>query len=98
MAPTRTSPELAALGFAPNHAKRLVLLSDGNQTDGDVWRRFAQLQMQGVRVFAVPASVLWTTMLGSKRSKGHLACGAAKQAMVRVRVFARTDGGARVGA
>jgi uncharacterized membrane protein len=87
---------LAALGFAPDHAKRLVLMSDGNQTEGDVWRSYAQLQMQGVRVFAVPASVsvdndAWVeaieTAPGIRRGEA---------AMVKVRVFARTDGAAKV--
>jgi hypothetical protein len=30
--------DTSLFGFAPNLAKRLVLISDGNQTDGDVWR------------------------------------------------------------
>lgn len=43
--------------FAPGYAKRVVLLSDGNQTEGDVWRAMLRLQAEGVRVFAVPAAV-----------------------------------------
>jgi Mg-chelatase subunit ChlD len=43
--------------FAPGHAKRIVLLSDGNQTEGDVWRAMLRLQAEGVRVFTVPAAV-----------------------------------------
>ncbi|MGH8629885.1 MAG: VWA domain-containing protein, partial [Burkholderiales bacterium] len=43
--------------FAPGHAKRVVLLSDGNQTEGDVWRAMLRLQAEGVRVFAVPAAI-----------------------------------------
>ena len=48
---------LAAFGFAPNHAKRLVLFSDGNATDGEVWRALPRLQSLGVRIFALPAVV-----------------------------------------
>jgi len=49
---------LAALpGFAPGLAKRIVLLSDGNQTEGDAWRAMLRLQAEGARVFAVPATV-----------------------------------------
>jgi len=49
---------LAALpGFAPGHAKRIVLLSDGNQTEGDAWQAMLRLQAEGARVFAVPAPV-----------------------------------------
>ncbi len=47
--------ELALSGFAPNHPKRLVLFSDGNQTAGDVWRALPSLRAQNVRVFTVPA-------------------------------------------
>ena len=47
----------ALLGFAPGHAKRLVLMSDGNQTAGDVWRALPRLQSERVRVFALPATV-----------------------------------------
>jgi uncharacterized membrane protein len=48
---------LAALpGFAPGLAKRVVLLSDGNQTEGDAWRAMLRLQAEGARVFAVPAT------------------------------------------
>ncbi len=49
---------LAALpGFAPGLAKRVVLLSDGNQTEGDAWQAMLRLQAVGARVFAVPAPV-----------------------------------------
>lgn len=44
-------------GFAPGYAKRLVLMTDGNQTEGDVWRALPQLQADHVRVFAVPATI-----------------------------------------
>ena len=47
--------DMAAFGFAPNHAKRLVLMTDGNATDGDVWRALPRLAAQGVRIFALPA-------------------------------------------
>jgi uncharacterized membrane protein len=47
----------AALGFAPGTAKRLVLVSDGNATRGDVWRALPQLQAERVRLYAMPAAV-----------------------------------------
>ncbi len=43
------------LGFHPDYAKRLVLITDGNQTQGDVWRELPRLQAERVRVFALPA-------------------------------------------
>jgi Ca-activated chloride channel family protein len=47
----------ALLAFAPEYAKRLVLMSDGNQTDGDVWRAVPRLRSERVRVFTLPATV-----------------------------------------
>jgi hypothetical protein len=44
-------------GFDQGLAKRIVLVSDGNQTEGDVWRAMLRLQAEGVRVFAMPAAV-----------------------------------------
>ncbi|UCH47042.1 MAG: VWA domain-containing protein [Betaproteobacteria bacterium] len=46
----------AMFGFAPNHARRLVLISDGNETRGDLWRAVARLRGEQVRVFAMPAA------------------------------------------
>ena len=46
----------ALFGFAPEYAKRLVLMSDGNQTVGDVWRALPRLQSEHVRVFTLPAT------------------------------------------
>ncbi len=47
----------AMFGFAPHHARRLVLISDGNQTRGEVWRAVSRLQGEAVRTFAIPAAV-----------------------------------------
>ena len=44
-------------GFAPHAARRLVLVSDGNQTQGDLWRALPRLQAEGMRVFTIPAAV-----------------------------------------
>ncbi len=46
----------AMFGFAPNRARRLVLISDGNETRGDLWRAVARLRGEQVRVFAMPAA------------------------------------------
>lgn len=45
----------ALLGLDRDRVKRLVLLTDGNQTEGDVWRMLPRLKAAGVRVFPVPA-------------------------------------------
>ena len=50
--------EASILGFAPGDDKRLVLITDGKQTSGDVWRAMPRLQSERVRVFALPAPTL----------------------------------------
>lgn len=88
---------LAALpGFAPGHAKRIVLLSDGNQTEGDAWQAMLRLQAEGARVFAVPAPVAahndaWVEQIS-------VPPGARERATVEVeaRVFSRRSVTARV--
>ena len=58
---TGTNLELALdealLGFDPERVDRLVLMSDGNATQGDLWRVLPRLQAQRVRVYAFPALV-----------------------------------------
>lgn len=51
----------AMFGFAPHQARRLVLISDGNQTHGEVWRAVPRLQGEKVRVFTIPAAVSAST-------------------------------------
>ncbi|MFQ5742110.1 MAG: VWA domain-containing protein [Acidobacteriota bacterium] len=46
---------LALRSFDPRYLKRLVLITDGNETAGDLTRALGPLQEQGVRVFTVPA-------------------------------------------
>jgi Mg-chelatase subunit ChlD len=45
----------ALLGFRAEYVKRLVLITDGKQTQGDVWRELPRLQAERVRVYALPA-------------------------------------------
>jgi Ca-activated chloride channel homolog len=47
--------DTALLGFDPDRIDRLVLMSDGNATRGELWRVLPRLQAQGVRVYAFPA-------------------------------------------
>ena len=44
------------LGLDPAGVKRLVLFTDGNQTQGDIWRAVPRLSAAGVRVFPFPAT------------------------------------------
>lgn len=46
----------ALYGFASAHAKRLVLITDADQTRGDAWRALPALRAAGVRVYALPVS------------------------------------------
>lgn len=45
----------ALLSLDRDRVKRLVLVTDGNQTEGDVWRVLPRLKAAGVRVYPVPA-------------------------------------------
>ena len=47
----------ALLGLEHDRAKRIVLLTDGNQTTGDVWHVLPRLTQARVRVYPVPAKV-----------------------------------------
>ncbi len=47
--------DTALMGLDPDRAKRIVLLTDGNQTAGDVWRVLPRLTRANVRVYPIPA-------------------------------------------
>jgi uncharacterized membrane protein/uncharacterized protein YegL len=47
----------ALASFSPSTLKRLVLLTDGHETEGSLASVVAELQAAGVRVFTVPAAV-----------------------------------------
>ena len=47
----------ALTSFAPHKLRRLVLITDGHETDGSLDDVLAELKEQGVRVFTVPAAV-----------------------------------------
>jgi Ca-activated chloride channel family protein len=88
---------LAALpGFAPGLARRVVLISDGNQTEGDAWRAMLRLQAEGARVFAVPAPVAGDNDAWVERI--HVPPGVRQQASAHVEawVFSRRSVPARV--
>jgi Ca-activated chloride channel family protein len=88
---------LAALpGFLPGLAKRIVLLSDGNQTEGDAWQAMMRLQDEGVRVFSVPATVAADNDAWVERI--DVPSGARERAEVEIeaRVFSRRSVPARV--
>ena len=86
----------AVFGFAPQSARRLVLVTDGNQTHGDLWRALPRLQTEGIRVFTVPAAVAvdndaWVDSIALPESVRE-----EEPVAVQARVFSRTQTGARV--
>jgi hypothetical protein len=46
--------ERALQGFKPNYLKRLILLSDGNENQGEVSTLLPRLRQQNVEVFTIP--------------------------------------------
>ena len=88
---------LAALpGFAPGLVKRIVLLSDGNQTQGDVWRAMLRLQGEAVRVFAVGAAVAADNDAWVEGISVPPGTRARAEADIQARVFSRRTVPARV--
>ena len=51
----------ALSAFGPFHERRVVLISDGRQTQGDLWRMLPRLQSEKVHVFTMPAPVATTS-------------------------------------
>lgn len=49
--------DAALYGLQPEQLKRLVLISDGNATQGDAWRALDRLRRENVRVFTFPTEV-----------------------------------------
>jgi Ca-activated chloride channel homolog len=47
----------AADSFATNALKRLVLITDGNETSGDMMRAVSRLKQAGVRTYTIPLQV-----------------------------------------
>ncbi len=43
--------------FDPRYLKRLVLITDGNENSGDIMKILGRVQEEGVRIFAMPATV-----------------------------------------
>jgi Mg-chelatase subunit ChlD len=88
---------LSALpGFAPGHARRIVLVSDGNETQGDVWRAALRLRAENARVYAVPAApaVDSDAWIASIHIRGPTR--AREDVEVETRVFSRAEVAARL--
>ena len=83
-------------GFAPAHAKRLVLISDGNQTQGDLWRALPALQDAAVRLYALPLEAGDPTDAWIETIDLPERVRAREVTVATVRVFARARTRARV--
>jgi Ca-activated chloride channel homolog len=88
--------DTALLGLDRDRAKRIVLLTDGNQTAGDVWRALPQLTRAHVRVYPIPAQVrgdndAWVAGIDVPENVN-----AGEPITVAVRVFSAGESPARV--
>ena len=88
--------ETALLGLDGERAKRIVLLTDGNQTAGDLWRVLPRLARAHVRVYPIPAKVRDPRDVGIARIDMPQAVNAAEPFSVTVRVVCAFDAPARV--
>ncbi|HWH47809.1 MAG TPA: VWA domain-containing protein [Burkholderiales bacterium] len=86
----------SVFGFAPDHAKRLVLLSDGNQTEGDLWRALPRLQAENIRVFSIPAAVSVHSDAWIEAVTAPDDIRQQEPVLIKVRVFSRTATRARI--
>jgi len=88
--------DTALLGLDRDRAKRIVLLTDGNQTAGDVWRVLPRLTQAHVRVYPIPPRMrdgndAWVAGIDLPEDV-H----AGEPVSVTVRVFAAVESPARV--
>lgn len=88
---------LSALpGFAPGYARRVVLVTDGNETQGDVRRAVLRLRAENARVYAVPAAAAVERDAWVERIDLSAPVCVGAPVEVEARVFSRTDAMARV--
>lgn len=88
--------DAALLELEPLHAKRIVLLTDGNQNAGEAWRVLPRLARANVRVYPIPARIrdgdaVW---IGGIEAPTEIHSG--EPASVTVRIFAAVETPARV--
>ncbi|MBI1875848.1 MAG: VWA domain-containing protein [Acidobacteria bacterium] len=76
--------------FAPNHLKRLVLVSDGRETEGDAVTAAARMARDGVRIYTLPAQPVARRDAWVERVKAHDAVTASEPFRVQVDVFSQT--------
>ena len=86
----------ALMALDRDRAKRIVLLTDGNQTSGDVWRALPRLTQAHVRVYPIPAKVRDDNDVWIAGVEAPAAMHAGEPVTVTVRVFAAFETPAQV--
>lgn len=77
--------------FAPNHLKRAVLLTDGNDNSGELEAAVARLNREGVRVFTVPLETRAENDVWIESMMSPSAVTADEQFPVEVHVFSQIE-------
>ena len=88
--------DTALTGLDRDRAKRIVLLTDGNQTAGDVWRALPRLIRAGVRVYPIPAKVREDNDAWIAGIEAPVDVHAGESVTMTVRVISAVDTAARV--
>jgi uncharacterized membrane protein/uncharacterized protein YegL len=83
-------------GFAPGYARRIVLVTDGNPTQGEVWRAALRLRAEQVRVYAIPAASAVERDAWVERIDIPPSVRAEAPVEVEASVFSRTQAAARI--
>lgn len=86
----------AVMAYPPQVERHLVLMTDGHQTQGDLWRVLPRLQAEGVRVYSVPAPAPRGQDAWIEDIDAPDLLRAREPFVLRVQVHARTKGTAQV--
>lgn len=77
--------------FAPNHLKRLVLVTDGRETEGDALTTAARMARDGVRIYTLPAQPVARRDAWIEHVKAHASVMASEPFRVQVDVYSRAE-------
>jgi uncharacterized membrane protein len=77
--------------FAPNHLKRLVLVTDGRETEGDALTAAARLARDGVRIYTLPAQPVARRDAWVEHVKAHASVMASEPFRVQVDVYSQAE-------
>lgn len=77
--------------FAPNHLKRLVLVTDGRETDGDAVATAARMARDGVRIYTLAAQPVARRDAWVERVKAHDVVTASEPFRVQVDLYSQAQ-------